>query len=202
MQRRFHEFVRRVLPAITVLVLAASASTAMAAEAAEAEPSVFGNLGPAISVIVIFLVLLAVLGKWAWKPVVSQLEMREKSIADTIADAQERNSEAEALLAQYRARLDAAAAESKELLATARREAVEAREHVLAAAQQEVQKASESARAEIERAKKEALSELYDKTAQLATEVAGRVIRRNLTSDDRKRLMNDSLEEIRLRASR
>ena len=47
----------------------------------------FGTLGQAGASLFIFAVLLFILGKWAWKPIISQLEQREKSIADTIAQA-------------------------------------------------------------------------------------------------------------------
>lgn len=172
---------------------------AWAAEASES-PNLFGDVGQAVLVIIIFLLLLGVLGKWAWKPIIAQLQRREDTIAQTIAEAQKRQQQAEELLAQYRARLDAAQQEAAELLAQTRKEAAAARQIVLDTAQKEVQTAAQAAREDIDRARAEALGELYDKTAQLAAEVAGRVIRKNLTREDQQRLLNDSLMEIRQQA--
>ncbi len=184
------------LTAAMAVVLVASPALA-----AEGDSALTGGPGQAVATIIIFLGLLAVLGKWAWKPLVAQLEKREQSIAKTIEDAQKRQKDAEGLLAQYRARLDKAEAEAQQLLAQSRRDAAAAREKVLAAAQEEAAKAAQSARREIEQAKQEAISELYDTTADLATDVAARLIRKNLTADDRKRMLNESLAEIRQRVS-
>lgn len=161
----------------------------------------FGDVGQAVITIIIFVGLLIVLGRFAWKPIVNQLERREKSIAQSLEQAQQRHKQAESLLEEYKARLDAAAAQAQELLNQARQQAAAAREEVIAAAQAEAHKVSESARGEIERAKLEAVNELYDATARLAAEIAATLIRKNLTADDQQRLMKDSLAEIRTRTA-
>jgi F-type H+-transporting ATPase subunit b len=186
-----------VLPAVGLLT-----SVAAASEGGEGGPSMFGDAGQAVVTIFIFLVLVFVLGRWAWKPLVTQLEKREKTIAQTIEDAQKRNQEAEELLAQYRARLDAAHAEGAELLAQSRLQAAEARDKVLADAQEQTHKLTESARQDIEQAKKQAVSELYETTAQLAADVAARVLKKQLTPQDHQRLLSESLQDMRERVSR
>ena len=180
-----------------VAVLMVLALPAWAGESESSGDFYFGDVGQAAVTILILLLLLAVLGKYAWKPLTAQLEKREKSIQKTIDEAIKRETQAADLLAQYRERLDAAQAQAAEVLAKGRQDAALARETVLAAAQDEVRQAGEAARQEIEQAKTKALNELYDATAHLAAEVAGQVIRRNLTGDDRKRLLDDSLDEIR-----
>lgn len=172
----------------------------LAAEGGEPTDQLFGDIGHAIAAVIVFLGLLVVLRKYAWGPLVTQLEHREKSIAETLEQAQKRQQEAQDLLAQYRSRLDAAQAEAGELLAQARRDAADARERVLAIAQEEAHKAAETARQDIERAKRDALTELHQATANLAADIARRVIRKQLSADDQKRLMQDSLEEIRRQA--
>ena len=172
-------------------------SAALAGEEGSSNAFYFGDVGQAVVTLTIFLLLFFVLGKYAWKPLTAQLEKREKSIQETIEQAQKRQKDAEALLAEYRSRLDMAQAEVAELLVSGRAEAASARETVLAAAQQEAHRAGQQAREEIERAKRDALNEMYDATASLAADVAGKLIRKNLTSDDQKRLLQDSLQEVR-----
>ncbi len=172
-------------------------SAALAGEEGGSNAFYFGDVGQAVVTLTIFLLLFFVLGKYAWKPLTAQLEKREKSIQETIEQAQKRQKDAEALLAEYRTRLDMAQAEVAELLASGRAEAASARETVLAAAQQEAHRVGQQAREEIERAKRDALNEMYDATASLAADVAGKLIRKNLTSDDQKRLLQDSLQEVR-----
>lgn len=195
MPQRLNKLVWMVCAAVAL-----SAGPALASEGGG--PDFYGGIGQAIVTIFIFGVLVLVLGKWAWKPLVAQLEKRERSIAQAIADSQNRQKEAEELLARYKARLDAAQAEAAEVLAEARRTAAEARELVLAGAQQESRKLTDDARQEIGLAKIEAIGELHEATAGLAADIAAQVIGRHMTSEDHRRLLNDSLEEIRQRAAR
>lgn len=159
-----------------------------------------GDLGQAIFTVVIFLVLLAVLGKWAWKPILQQLQQREKGIQDAIERAEKRETEAATVLKDYQLQLESVQLEARELLDQARREAAENGEKVLQAAQEEARKSADSAREAIEQARQEALRELHDHTAQLAVDVAGQVLRKQLSPDDHQRLVRESLEEIRTQA--
>jgi F-type H+-transporting ATPase subunit b len=156
-----------------------------------------GDPGQAIAAIVVFLLLLAVLGKWAWKPIVKQLQLREESIAKQIDDAQRRQKEAQDLLDQYKAQLAAARKEVEELLSRGRREAAQAREQIIASARDEGQKAIDRAGEDIEQAKRKALRELYETTASLAVDVAGKIIRKSLQPQDYRDLVEQSLQEIR-----
>ncbi len=171
--------------------------TVCPAPAADGGGFQFGTLGQAIASLVIFLALLLILGKWAWKPILSQLEAREKKIADTIEQAQRRQEEAEQLLAQYQARLAAAEEQAAALVAESRKEANTAREKILQRAAEEAQHTAQQLRREIEAAKQEALREAYDSVGALATEIAGRIIRRNLRPEDQRQIVEESLQDIR-----
>jgi F-type H+-transporting ATPase subunit b len=161
-----------------------------------------GDVGQAVAAMAIFVLLLVVLGKWAWKPIVGQLRQREQEIAETIERAEKREKESQNLLAEYKARLDRAEGDSQEVLARSRKEAAEAREEILTTAREEGQKFADQAKQEIEQAKQTAIHELYDETASLATEMAGRIIRKSLNVEDQRVLLRESLEEIRKNASR
>jgi len=191
-----------ILGWLTAAVLAVwSAAPALAAEG-EKGGFYFGDLGQAVASLIIFGILLVVLGKWAWKPIIKQLEGREHRIAETIQNAQLRAAEAEALLEQYRKRLAAAEAEAGEVLNQSRKEAAAAREAILQAAHVEAQRLGEQSRSEIEQAKTSAIRDLYEQAAVLATDVAGRIIRRQLSPDDQKQMLQDALAEIRQKAGR
>ena len=142
--------------AMTVLL------TVCPAPAADGGGFQFGTLGQGIASLIIFVALLVVLGKWAWKPILSQLEAREKKISDTIEQAQRRQEEAQQLLAQYQARLAAAEEQAAALVAESRKEANVAREKILHRAAEEAQNTAKQLRIEIEAAKQEALREAYD----------------------------------------
>ena len=79
-----------------------------------------GDIGHALAAMAIFVVLLLVLRKWAWRPIIAQLRRREEDIADALRRAQQREKEALDLLSRYKARLARAEAESGTLLAESR----------------------------------------------------------------------------------
>ena len=197
---RKHNWASRFAMATAAVLLLAA--PAMASDAGGEKGFQFGDLGQAIAALVIFGILVFILGKWGWKPIVTQLENREKQIADTIANAQTKQQEAERLLEEYRSQLASAQAQAEALMGESRREAATAREQILQAAQADAKKTVQQTLEEIERAKQETLRELYDSTASIATELAGKIIRRNLRVEDQKQILAESLEEIRQKANR
>ena len=184
--------------AVSALLLAAQAAQASEEGGASA---LFGDLGQALAAVVVFLGLLAVIGKWGWRPVVEQLRRREQSIAQTISNAQQQEQAAQQLLEQYRKQLELVQAQAKETLDAARKEGAAAREQLLAIARDETSKAARQAAQDIQRAKQDALRELYDATAELAADVALRVMEGRLSQQDRRQLVSQSLEEIRRQVS-
>ncbi len=160
-----------------------------------------GDLGQAIATFLTFCVLLFVLGKYAWKPIVAQLRRREEEVASTVNRAAEQQEEAENLLSHYQSLVEKAEAESKEVLATSRREATEARDQIITDARSESRRAIRTAQEEIRHAKEEVVRELRETTAELAADIAERVLGGGLRPEDHQRLVDQSLEEIRDRAT-
>jgi len=168
-----------------------------AAPALGAEGGVYlGDFGQAIAALLIFLALLGILGKWAWKPLVAQLRRREEAIANTIEQAQKRENESRELLDHYRHKLEAVKSEADAILVQARQEAAQARETVLVAAQEESRKSIQAAREEIEHAKRSALQELRQVTAEMAVDLTARLLDKTLTPEEQNRLLEQSLDEI------
>jgi F-type H+-transporting ATPase subunit b len=188
-----------VLPklALTALLGFVSAPVLAAEEGAPA-PN-FGDLGQAIAALLIFGLLLAILGRYAWKPLLAQLRRREASIAEALRRSQEREQEAAELLKFHRARMEAVEAEAAEVISLGRKEAAEAREQVLTAAREETARMTAQAREEINRAKEAAVRELYSTAADAAIDLAERVIGKTLTDQDHARLVDESLEQLRRR---
>jgi len=193
-----------VATALLAAVLAvALACPAMASGGGgEGRPSLYiGDFGQAIASLIIFGLLLAVLGKWAWRPIIEQLQRREQRIAETIQSAEDRQVQADALLDEYRKKLAAADAEAADVVASARKEAAAAREQILLAARAEAQRIADQSHTEIEQAKSVAIRDLYEQAAVLATDVAGKILRRQLKPDDQKQMLQDAVAEIQKRAS-
>jgi F-type H+-transporting ATPase subunit b len=157
-----------------------------------------GGLDPDLAIVtaIIFLVLLAVLGKFAWGPITEALDQREKAIADEIASAERQNGQARALLAEHEAKLAGTADEVRRLLEEARRDADQQRQQILAEAQAAAADQKDRAVREIEGAKNAALQELAQTSVNTAVDLAGQIVQRQLSADDHAALIGDALNRF------
>ena len=152
----------------------------------------------AIWTLIVFLGLLLVLGKFAWKPLMKALDEREAHLEHVLLDSERARNEAEALVAQHRRELAQAADQVRSrLMEEARREAIQASaDSILRRAQAEAEAARERAEREITNARDQALMEIWSKTADLAVSVAGRVLTKELNESDHRRLLEVALGEL------
>jgi F-type H+-transporting ATPase subunit b len=188
----------RLASALAAAAALALAAPALAQEAAREEaPSVFaGDIGNALWTIVIFVLLLVVLGKYAWGPILKSLQAREEFIRESLARAKRDRDESEARLREYEERLASARGEATELVEAGRRDAAALARQIQEEAKRESERILERARREISLAKGAAVKELYDTSAKLATEIASRILGRELTPQDHERLIAESITAI------
>ncbi len=179
-----------------------AAAPALADEGNAETGSRTGDLGQAFMILAVFGTLMFILGKYAWKPIIAQLQRREKEIGERLHDTDRRNRDAKELEAHYHARLDRADAEAKQLLAKSLEEAARAREELLASARDEGSNTIEAAKDEIEQFKKVAIEELQQATAKMAVSIAREIIQDQLNPEKQKELIEQSLRRIRARADK
>ena len=173
----------------------AFAAPVLAQEAAREE--VFaGDIGNALWTIIIFVLLLVVLGKYAWGPMLKSLQTREAFIRESLERAKRDRDEAEARLREYEERLAAARGESTAIVETGRRDAAAFGRQMQDDAKRESERIIERARHEIDLAKSAAVKELYDTSAKLATDIASRILGRELAPQDHERLIAESIAAI------
>jgi F-type H+-transporting ATPase subunit b len=151
----------------------------------------------AVFTAIVFLMLLAVLWKFAWGPISEALDRREGSIATQIDQARRSNEEAKQLLAQHQAQLDRAADQVKGLLDQARRDAEAQRQQIVAEAQRAAAGERDRAVREIGAAKNQALHELTERSVDAAVELAGRIVGRELTPQRHADLIHETLPQLR-----
>ena len=149
----------------------------------------------------VFLALLALLTKFAWKPIMQGLEKREDGIARQIAETKASNEEAKRMLASYERRLSEASEEVRGMLEEARRDADTTRQSIVAEARKAAEEELSRATREIQLAKDDALSQIAEKAGHLAVEVAGKFLRDKLGHDDQARLVRDSVASLSNRPS-
>lgn len=150
----------------------------------------------AVYTFVVFLLLLAVLYKFAWGPIAAGLEKRETGIAKKIEEAHLAASAAEARLKEYEAKLAEATAEARSIVSKAMTDAQRASEKIVAEAQERAAREQQRAMADIEVAKNVALESISQKSVDLAMSLAGRIIRKELNEADHAQLIRESLEKL------
>jgi F-type H+-transporting ATPase subunit b len=153
-------------------------------------------LTPAIWTLVIFVIMLAILYPTAWKNVLAGLKAREQRIRSDIAEAEAARARADATLKEYNAKLAAAEDRIRDMLSQATADGEKLATSIRMKAQQESEEIKERANKDIEAARDAALREIYEKTADLATSVAEKIIRRNLNASDQQDLVRQSLEQL------
>ncbi len=175
-----------------------------ATAAAETEEAVNGlqiflgtDVGNAIFTLIVFITVIAILGKFAWKPILSGLEKREQVIYDALVEAKRERQEADALLRQYKEQIEQARQEATAIVEEGKRDAETVRQRIHTEAREEADQMIDRARREIQLATDSAVKELYDRTADIAVNVAGKIISKELTPGDHAQLVQQSLERIR-----
>jgi F-type H+-transporting ATPase subunit b len=145
---------------------------------------------------VVFLVLLAVLWKFAWGPIARGLDRREKGIADQIAGAEESNRQAQELLEQYQQKLADSKQEVREMLAAARSDAEKAGQEMIDQAKLEALAERQRALEQIDAATAGALKELADLGATMAIDLAGKIVSAELKPTDHAKLIERAVTDF------
>jgi F-type H+-transporting ATPase subunit b len=190
---------------ILVLAVAACASTVAWADGGEPEskPDLLSprfDLG--IWTIVVFVVLLLVLRKFAWGPMLEGLNKREQSILDEIAKARQEREEAEVLRKKFEQQMAESEERARAIIEQGRRDATELSNDMIAKAKNEMQAEKDRLYRELQLAKDQALQQLWNQAADLATLISSKALRRQMTIEDQRRLTDESLAELTKAAGR
>jgi len=190
-----------ILISLTLLAVPVFAAPAEhAAEGGEGEYNIFaGDVGNMIWTLVIFLLVVFVLGKFAWGPILNTLQARESFIHEALSTAKRDRDAAEARLKEYEERLAQARGEATAIVDEGRRDAAVVKQRIEEDARGEADKMIERAKREIQIATETATKELYLLSARLATDMAGKVVGRELTPQDHERLIAESLDGLNAR---
>ena len=146
--------------------------------------------------IAVFVILLTLLRKFAWMPLLNALEERQAGIRKSLDDADtakrelaEVQEKAEALIG--RARIDA-----NSILGEARADGTRLREEMKQRAQAEAQSIVESAQRQIQLERDRAVAQIREEAVDLSLAIASKLIRRNLTKADNESLIDDALKQV------
>jgi F-type H+-transporting ATPase subunit b len=146
--------------------------------------------------LVVFLIFMFVLKKFAWKPLAEGLDAREQRIRSDIDSAEAARVKAEQMLADHESKLAGVQEEVKEILAEARRDAEHTKNEIMAVAQGEAEATRDRALGDIERARDQALKDLFDQVATQVTSATEHVLGRSLDASDQQRLIAEALADV------
>lgn len=199
---------------VPILLLALLAALALPASAADVEKADAHGHGGAdepkasllrstseglitgITTLVVFLGLVVILGKFAWGPIAKGLQDREDKIRHDIEEAEAARARAEASLKEYQAQLATAEAKVRELLGKAEKDAENIATNIRMSAEKDAAEKKEGALRDIDLARRDAVRQVSEQAAVLATNVAEKILRRNLNPDDQRDLVAASLDQL------
>jgi F-type H+-transporting ATPase subunit b len=146
--------------------------------------------------IVTFLVLLAALAKFAWRPLLEALERRQDAIRKSLDDAQKAKQELERLHVESQRILAAARSDADQILSATRSDANRFREELKQKAQVEAAGIVKNAERQIELETARALQQIRTEAVDLSVAIASKLLERNLTKEDNERLIEETFKQI------
>ncbi|MPL68972.1 ATP synthase subunit b, sodium ion specific [bioreactor metagenome] len=152
--------------------------------------------GTLIAQIINFLILVAILTKVAYKPLMKALQERQERIAASIDQADRDKEAAEQLKREYQEQLAMARAEAQAIVEKATRLAEQTKDEIVAAARAEHAKLLKEAQVEIDRERQLALSELRGEVVALSMAAASKIIEKNLDSETNSKLVTDFINRL------
>lgn len=148
---------------------------------------------------IIFLLLFFLLAKFAWKPILNSLKIREESIQTALDAAEKAKEEMAQLQADNKKMMDEARQQRDEILKEARDVANTIKEEAKEEASKQTEKMISDARAAINNEKQAALSEVKGQVADLVLQVTEKILRENLENDSaQKDLINKYVKDVNL----
>jgi len=143
-----------------------------------------------------FVLLLVVLKKVAWGPILDALETRENEIKDALNAAEKAREEAERVSSDYEDAIRKAQAEAQQIISDAKTAGEKVKLDLEAIASVKADEIIEKAKAQIDAERVKVISEIKTVAVEISLSAAAKVIERNLDSDDNRKLVNEALEGI------
>lgn len=152
--------------------------------------------GLMIWTVITFVILLLVLKKLAWKPILNSLNERENFIRESLEKADTAQKEAEKMIADNKASIEKAEVEAQKIIAQSREYAEKLKTQIVDESKAEANKIMNDAALEIDRKNKEAFLKMKEQVAAIAIEAAEKIILANLDKEKQSKIINKYIEDI------
>jgi F-type H+-transporting ATPase subunit b len=159
-------------------------------------PLVQPDPGLYIWTIIVFLVLLALLAKFAWKPLLDALDSRQQSIRTALDDARKAKQELQGIHAESAKLLAQARTEAAEIVSRSRSDADRFREEMKEKARAEAAAFTRNAERSIELETTRALQQIRQEAVDLSVGIASKILQRNVSKEDNERLIEETFRQL------
>ena len=146
--------------------------------------------------IINFLVLVAILNKFLYKPLLGMLETRKQEIRNKYDEAEAARSEAVKMKEEYTREMQNARREAQEIITKATKLAEDSKSQILSEARDESAKMIKKAQEEIHLEKEKAKAELRNEVASLAVLAAGKILDRTIQQEDHEKMVREFVNEV------
>lgn len=147
--------------------------------------------------IITFLILLTLLSKFAWKPLLNALEKREDEITNSLKNAEKARKELERLTTEGDEIIAQARSEAQAIVSEGKKAADQLKDSTLLKAKEEAVTNLEQAKEQIQVEKDKAIAEIKGEVVGLSLSIAEKLVKKNLNEEDNKSLINESLKHIK-----
>jgi len=152
--------------------------------------------GDMIFTLIFFIILIALLKKFAWGPLMETMEKREEYVKNEIEMAEKSRREAETASKEAAAQLRQMKEEAQKIVDEARNTAKQEEQKIIEVARQEASRLKEAAEADIQNEKEKAIQALQDQVASLSVLIASKVIEKEISAQDQEQLINEYIKEV------
>jgi F-type H+-transporting ATPase subunit b len=159
-------------------------------------PLVQPDPGLFVWTILTFLILVALLARFAWRPLLQALERRQATIAQSLEDAQRARQELERLQRESVQIMAQARAEAESMLARSRSDAEALREELKQKARTEAAGIVKNAERQIQLETARAVQQIRHEAVDLSVAIASKILRRQVTREDNEALIQDALKQV------
>ena len=162
-------------------------------------PLVQPDPGLFIWTILTFLVLVALLAKFAWRPLLTALEQRQATIARALDDAQRAQQELQRLQRESTEMMNAARLEAEAIVSRSRSDAEQLREELKQKARAEAAGIVANAERQIQLETARALQQIRSEAVDLSVTIASKILQRNVSKADNEGLIQETLKQVEAR---
>src|SRR5688500_11839569 len=159
-------------------------------------PLVQPDPGLYIWTIVTFLVLVAALAKFAWRPLLAALDERQQAIRKSLDDVRQARQELEKVHADSAKILAQARVEAEAIVSSTRTDVNQFREEMRQKARVEADGIVKNAERQIEQETARALQQIRSEAVDISVNIASKLLQRNVSKDDNARLIEDAFKQI------